>query len=120
MLKGATAQLTLVLEVGLKFAVQGLRVAAHLERKGSCFVVDIDFRNAVCSCSFYHELNFARALHERVEIGSLIYRASNSLCMVSIVRTEAGVYLPTSRDFAESCLYLWGPVQQPGAFPLLR
>jgi hypothetical protein len=85
MLKRATAQLTLVLEVRLEFAVQGLGVTAHLERKGSCFVVDVDFRNAIRSCGVDHELDLARAFHERVEIGSFIYGASNSLCMVSIV-----------------------------------
>jgi hypothetical protein len=85
MLKSAIAQLTLVLEVGLEFAVQGLGVAAHLEGKGGCLVVDIDLGDSVGSCGVDHELDLARALHESVEVGSLVYGASNSLYMVSMM-----------------------------------
>jgi hypothetical protein len=78
-LEGAVAQLTLVIQVRLELAVQALRIAAHLECVCSCFVVNIYLGDAVSSSSLDHELNLARALHERIEVGSFVDGVSHSL-----------------------------------------
>lgn len=79
LLKSAIAQLAFIIKIGLKLAVQALRVSAHFESVCGCFVIDIDLGDAVGGGGLDHELDLAGALHECVQVGGLVDSASDSL-----------------------------------------
>jgi hypothetical protein len=72
-------QLAFVFEIGLELPIQALWVTCHLEGVRCCFVINVDFGNAIGSSSLDHELNLAGTLHESVEVSSFVDSASNGL-----------------------------------------
>jgi hypothetical protein len=79
LLEGTVAQLTLIIQIRSKLAVQALGIAAHFESVCGCLVVNINLGSDISNGGLDHELNLARALRELIEVGSLVDSVSDSL-----------------------------------------